>query len=206
MVAGMTRPSATGRSGKGSRRSKKDEQIRKLRNDQQQMSLFDQPTGKDKPRGEGSHGAAPAASSNRSTRSYGADDRGEPRKQVPEPIQMRLAWLDPQTDTEHKFVAFHKAHPEVEQLLEKFAKEELLANQEENAKRVASGLKQEPTRIGMKDLWEKLRKHIKKQTCDLDFKLNNNYTALYGRLLIHNYPYLEPFIKLRARQGETPKE
>lgn len=158
------------------------------------------------PRGEGSHGAAPTVSSNPSTRSYGADDQGTPRKQVPEPVEMQLPWLNPQTQIEWDFVAFHQTHPEVAQALAKLAEKEFLNSRDKNTRLIAAGKKPKRTIISMKKLFEQLRYAPDFETEASDFKLNNNYTAIYGRWLIHNYPYLEPFIKLRARKGETPKE
>lgn len=54
-------------------------------------------------------------------------------------------------------------------------------------------------RYSMKGLFEVLRhRHALKTTAD-DFKLNNNYTAHYARLIMDQYPEFEGFFALRGR-------
>jgi len=54
---------------------------------------------------------------------------------------------------------------------------------------------------GIKSLFEVLRWHRALKTSDTssDFKLNNNYTALYARVLMQNEPELEGFFRTRKR-------
>jgi hypothetical protein len=49
----------------------------------------------------------------------------------------------------------------------------------------------------MKGLFEVLRWHRAMKTTDEDFKLNNNYTAYYARLIMENDDRLEGFFRLR---------
>ncbi len=60
-----------------------------------------------------------------------------------------------------------------------------------------------PKRVGVKRLAENLRYAagltIAKEP-HAAFKINNNHTALYARLLIHRHPHLEAVIELRVRK------
>jgi len=51
---------------------------------------------------------------------------------------------------------------------------------------------------GMKGLFEVLRWHRALETTDEEFKLNNNYTAFYARMLMKRLPELEGFFSLRG--------
>lgn len=55
-------------------------------------------------------------------------------------------------------------------------------------------------RIGIKMLWEVLRWElwIKTNGTELDFKLNNNYTSRYARLIMKNEPELKGIFELRG--------
>jgi hypothetical protein len=56
---------------------------------------------------------------------------------------------------------------------------------------------------GIKALFEVLRfNHAMRTEGDI-FKLNNNYTALYARLLMDNEPELDDFFETRRRTSEA---
>lgn len=63
-------------------------------------------------------------------------------------------------------------------------------------------------RVGMKHLFEVLRWEKNLRTTDLtlvgdrEFKLNNNFTALYARDIIARDPYLKPLFEVRKRAHE----
>ena len=57
-------------------------------------------------------------------------------------------------------------------------------------------------RYGMKGLFEVVRWHRAMATTDEDFKLNNNYTAFYARLLMADEPRLGKFFELREQISE----
>jgi hypothetical protein len=57
-------------------------------------------------------------------------------------------------------------------------------------------------RYGIKGLFEVLRWHRALETTDESFKLNNNYHALYARLLMKNERELKGFFALRASKGD----
>jgi hypothetical protein len=88
-----------------------------------------------------------------------------------------------QTDLERRFVEFHEKNPQVYAELLRLAR--LLK---------ARGHK----RIGMKMLFEQLRWQHALKTTDLSgFKLNNNYTAYYARMLMERNLDLVGFFETR---------
>ena len=87
-----------------------------------------------------------------------------------------------------RFEAFHRQNPHVFVEL----------------KRLALGLLDAGHAFGgMKQLFEVLRYNHALQTTDPDFKLNNNYTAYYARVLMVAEPRLHGFFRLR-RQSRYP--
>ena len=90
------------------------------------------------------------------------------------------------TDTiQERFRAFHAANPHVY----------------ENLRIMALELKRGGHKMwGMKALFEVLRFTAAIQTEGDVFRLNNNYTALYARLLMENEPELRGFFELRERK------
>lgn len=82
-----------------------------------------------------------------------------------------------------RFTAFHEANPHVAALLAE----------------MALALKaQGRTRYGIKALIEALRFQYNVQTTgDEEFKLNNDFTAHYARLLMREYPALAGFFETR---------
>ena len=83
------------------------------------------------------------------------------------------------------FWAFHRSNPQVYMELRD------LARRLRNAGR---------RRHGIAALFEVLRYNRALTTVGDDFELNNNYRALYARLLMKNEPELAGFFELRKRQ------
>ena len=82
-----------------------------------------------------------------------------------------------------QFEEFHKNNPEVYEELVRLARQ-----------MKARGHKQ----IGIKMLWEVLRwERAMKTTDQTEWKLNNNYTSRYARLIMENEPDLEGFFVTR---------
>lgn len=83
--------------------------------------------------------------------------------------------------------AFHRDNPQVFDLL----------------KRLSLQLKQKGHKnYSIKGLFEVVRWHYALQTKgDQDFKMNNNYTALYARHLMEEVPELDGFFRTRARRS-----
>ncbi len=95
-------------------------------------------------------------------------------------------WDEPEPEREltiqERFEIFHKANPGVYAWL---GVQALIAY--EKGKKVS-----------IKCLWEMLRWHlfIELDVCD-DFKLNNNYTSRYARLIMKRVPELDGYFELR---------
>lgn len=85
-----------------------------------------------------------------------------------------------------KFEKFHRENPHI------YAALRLMSIQLEEA-----GFQ----RWSMKGLFEALRYQQALKTRGESFKLNNNYTALYARLLMDNEPRLEGFFEIRQRRA-----
>ena len=62
---------------------------------------------------------------------------------------------------------------------------------------VSEMINQGAKRIGMKDIFEQIRKEHGVKAMGCVYKINNNYTSYYARLLILKYRNLEAFIELR---------
>lgn len=85
------------------------------------------------------------------------------------------------------FEDFHAANPHVYEYLREYA---LM-------------VKRAGRRIGMKALFERLRwDYLVSTVTNTGFKLNNNYTAYYARLLMENEPELRGFFETRERGEE----
>jgi len=87
---------------------------------------------------------------------------------------------------EESFGLFHQANPHIYRLLRQMAMEYRRSGH---------------SRCGMKMLWEALRYSSAVQTRGEPYKLNNNYTALYARLLMRQEPELAGFFELRERRS-----
>jgi hypothetical protein len=104
-----------------------------------------------------------------------------------EPLPPMVAPAYAKTDTiEQRFIAFHKANPAVYSAL----------------RSMALGIKRQGTaRYGIAGLFEVLRWRYAMQTSGDPFKLNNNFRALYARLLMDNEPELADFFEVRERRA-----
>lgn len=96
----------------------------------------------------------------------------------------------PGSSIEARFEAFHEANPHVYEALRRLA-----------LRMRARGR----VRIGMKMLFEVLRWEYAMSTDDpnSDFKLNNNYTAHYARMLMANEPRLDGAFEVRTQRAEV---
>lgn len=83
------------------------------------------------------------------------------------------------------FQAFHREHPEVYDLVVQLTREAVRAGRQ---------------KVGMKMVWERARWDYYIRPSDDTFKLNNNYTALYARLIMKQEPDLKGVFELRARK------
>ncbi|MER7728555.1 hypothetical protein [Streptomyces sp. NPDC096323] len=81
-----------------------------------------------------------------------------------------------------QFHTFDAINPHVYRDLERLA-----------ARRLAAGA----TRVSLKDLFEDLRRQLPHGVAGL----NNNYTALYARRLIHEHPHRAGAFELRRRRA-----
>ena len=88
---------------------------------------------------------------------------------------------------EERFRAFHDANPHVYRLLRALALDYKRAGHRH---------------CGMKMLYEVLRYRSGIYTQGEPYKLNNNYTALYARLLMEREPELAGFFEIRERRAE----
>ena len=93
-----------------------------------------------------------------------------------------------ETRLERDFRKFHAENPHVYVLLVTYAHQVR-----------AAGFQH----YGMKSLFERVRWHLDFETADQDgFKLNNNYTAYYARLIDEREPLLRGFFRMRVVEGE----
>lgn len=88
---------------------------------------------------------------------------------------------------QERFEQFHAAHPEIYYLLVQLSRD---------VKR--RGLK----RYSMKAVWERARWHYIVDKGNGDFKLNNNFTAPYARLIMQQESDLQGFFETRERVHE----
>ncbi|MHC4332203.1 MAG: hypothetical protein ACYSUV_00425 [Planctomycetota bacterium] len=93
------------------------------------------------------------------------------------------------TDSEQKFLDFHKQNPHIYKLFKRFAFEA-----------VNRGRK----RIGSKLIFERMRWEVTVVTSSADeFELNNNYTAYYARKFVQDYPMHGALFAFRKTRGEA---
>lgn len=86
-------------------------------------------------------------------------------------------------DIKEKFKEFHLKNPKVYKRLV-----ELTKQAHEKGK----------TRVGMKMLFEVVRWNEFLDTSDSDFKLNNNYTSYYARMIMHQHPEFGEIFETRS--------
>lgn len=99
----------------------------------------------------------------------------------------QLTFLDP--PIEQQFRTFHAANPWVYEELRSLALDLRRRGR---------------TRYGIKGLWEVMRWHRVQATSPDDeepYRLNNNYTAYYARLLMEQEPELKGFFSIRERKN-----
>lgn len=91
--------------------------------------------------------------------------------------------------TAERFEEFHRDNPHVYRTLVYFARQWV----EVTGRR----------KLGLQMLYERARWDIRTQTSDVDFKLNNNYTAFYARLIMHQEPDLDGIFELRRSEADA---
>lgn len=69
-------------------------------------------------------------------------------------------------------------------------------------KRFSTDLKRSARRFyGAKAIMERIRWHINIETKGEEFKISNNYTSCYARLLIADDPWFKEFFKTKRTRG-----
>lgn len=105
---------------------------------------------------------------------------------LPRPLPIvRTAVPDDDDTLEAKFVRFHAANPHVYELLKEIA-----------LRAVRRG-----RRVGMKAVYELARWYYSVETDGEPYKLNNNFTAFYSRILMENEPELRGFFETRQQRA-----
>jgi predicted metal-dependent hydrolase len=105
--------------------------------------------------------------------------------------QLAFDWLpivpiEPQGTIQEQFEEFHRRNPHVYRLIYGLARKYKL-----------SGNK----RCGMKMLWETLRFNSGVETHGNEYKLNNNFTSRYSRMLLEE-PDMHGFFKVRTLRAK----
>jgi hypothetical protein len=85
-----------------------------------------------------------------------------------------------------RFAAFHAANPDVYAELVRLARYARAAGRQ---------------RVGMKELWEVARWHLRLRTRADGYALNNDFTALYARLIQDQEPDLAGLFETRRRKA-----
>jgi glutathione S-transferase len=108
-------------------------------------------------------------------------------------LDIGFAPVPPRAETlELAFFAFHRSNPEV------FTRLVELARAEVNAQ-LGAGIKR--PRVAIKALWEMLRAELRGRPVQSGgpVKLNNNFTALYSRLIAEMHADLRNVFRMRER-------
>lgn len=102
----------------------------------------------------------------------------------------QLAFQLPSEVTKHyrDFLEYHRTHPEVYQLLVRFARE--------------AKLKGRRKRYGIAAIFERARWHAQIEKADGEWKLNNNFRSYYARLIEQQEPDLKGFFEVRAPRSQ----
>lgn len=90
--------------------------------------------------------------------------------------------------TAERFEEFHAANPDVYKVLVRLAREWVAATGR--------------PKLGIKTLYERARWEIALNTGDADYKLNNNYTAFYARLIMYREPDLCDMFDMRWSEAD----
>lgn len=89
--------------------------------------------------------------------------------------------------SQSRFDEYHAANPQVYALLRRFALEAKRSGRE---------------RLGIKALFERVRWYTDVEAKADSFKVNNNYTAFYARLLMEQEPELKDFFETRRSKAD----
>jgi hypothetical protein len=89
---------------------------------------------------------------------------------------------------EKAFWKFHKENPHVYKLIVKYARE---------AKKAGF------VTYGMKSIFERVRWHVHMEKAVEEFKMNNNFSSRYSRLVMKKNRDLRAFFKTRPLNGPT---
>lgn len=90
---------------------------------------------------------------------------------------------------QQRFLDYHRANPEIYRLIVFYARQ---------AKR--SGHR---ARYGMKVIFERVRWHVEIETLSLDdYKLNNDFSSRYARLVMEQEPDLADFFETRELKAD----
>ena len=92
------------------------------------------------------------------------------------------------SETAARFEDFHTGNPRVYEVLVALARQWV----------ASTGRR----KLGIKTLYERARWEIALSTGDPDFKLNNNYTAFYARLIMDSEADLRGLFDLRASEAD----
>ena len=95
-------------------------------------------------------------------------------------------WPEDETHRE-RFEKFHAENPVVYRLFCRFA-DELLARGR--------------TRYSADAICHRIRWHVAVETTDMDFKINDHYTAFYARLWMKDHPEFGEFFETRRQRSE----
>lgn len=101
-------------------------------------------------------------------------------------IVMNQMTLDYPSAMEEAFYAFHEQNPRVYELIIQFARQ-----------KKSQGF----AHYGIKSIWERVRWEMPITTEGDEFKLNNNYTAFYARMVMRDCPDLRGFFRTRQQHG-----
>jgi hypothetical protein len=87
-----------------------------------------------------------------------------------------------------EFIRFHRDNPEIYDLYVKYAFQLRDAGREN---------------YGSKAIIERIRWHVNVETQSKDeFKINNNHTAYYARMVMMDYPELEGYFRIRSARND----
>ena len=84
------------------------------------------------------------------------------------------------------FRTYHQLHPEIFQLFAKYAYEMRKTGRK---------------RYSAKTIMERIRWHCDVSNPGEDWSINNDWTAMYARLLVHKIPEFEGFFEFRTCKG-----
>lgn len=102
--------------------------------------------------------------------------------------QREFNFGDHSRSIQDRFEEFHLNNPRIYALIVRFSREALLAGRQH---------------YGMKAIFERIRWHIFVETrSEDDFKLCNDFTSRYARLVMEQEPDLVDFFELRGLKSE----